>query len=191
MVKHEQPAVFLDRDGVLNEDLGYVYRPEDLKLRPGVVHGLSVLKKAGFKLIVITNQSGIARGYFTESDVINFHETLNEAIKSEGGPSLDAFYICPHHLEGTDPRFTQSCSCRKPEPGMVLAAQIAHDLYLANSYLIGDKSDDMECAVRAGVQGIQVVGRYPATHPKALAVVSSFQSAVQVILADVASRESA
>ncbi len=175
-------AVFLDRDGVLNEDLGYVSRTEDLKIRSGVSAGLRDLGQAGFKLIVITNQSGIARGYFTAMDVANFHQALADEIFSQSKVRLDGFYICPHHPDGVIHEFTKDCDCRKPHPGMVLKAAEDHHINLAGSFFIGDKFDDIECAERSGVKGIQVIGRYPKTHPKALAIVENFQDAVSVIL---------
>ncbi len=175
-------AIFLDRDGVLNEDLGYVYKPEDLRICRGVIAGLTALKHAGYILIVITNQSGVARGYFNSEDVDRFNQALSAAIIAGGGPKLDGFYVCPHHPSGSIPSLSITCQCRKPEPGMIVMAQSDWDIDLGSSFMFGDKADDIECAVRAGVRAVQVLGKYPDRHTQALDVVPDFLSAVNVIL---------
>jgi D-glycero-D-manno-heptose 1,7-bisphosphate phosphatase len=154
------PAVFLDRDGVLNEDLGYVAKPEDLRLLPGVAQGLKELKQLGYKLIVITNQSGVARGYFTESDVENFHKHMNRELLKAGSVAIDGFYVCPHHSQGTIPQYTMACQCRKPGPVLVEQAVKDFEIDVGTSFFIGDKKSDIECGKQAGVKTILVLGKY-------------------------------
>jgi D-glycero-D-manno-heptose 1,7-bisphosphate phosphatase len=156
-----KPAVFLDRDGVLNKDFGYVYRPEDLVILPGVAESLNKLKAKGFLLIVITNQSGVARGTFDLGAVSHFNSLLEKEIKSLGGPTIDGFYVCPHHPDGTVEVYKKNCDCRKPEPGLILQAAKDHCIDLNKSWMIGDKDSDALCAKNAGVCGILVEsGKY-------------------------------
>ena len=175
-------AVFLDRDGVLNIDTGYTYRVADLRLLPGVSQALAKLKQAGFQLIVVSNQSGVARGKFTIAEVEAFHHAMNSALQAEGGPVIDEFMYCPHHPEGSVAEFAVVCTCRKPEPGMIVVAAERHGLTLRDCYLVGDKPDDIEAATRAGVRGIQVRSRYGPPHPGAMALVDSLEEAVPLIL---------
>jgi D-glycero-D-manno-heptose 1,7-bisphosphate phosphatase len=184
------PAVFLDRDGVLNEDLGYAVKLEDLRLLPGVGPAVVQLRKKGYLLIVVSNQSGVARGKFHEEDVRRFNAELNRRLISEavhyfdgsdGFHGINGFYYCPHHPEGVVPGYASNCDCRKPAPGMILQAAAEHGVDLAASYMVGDKPDDMECAQRAGVVGIQVKSRYGAQHPHAVAYVDSLLAAVPYI----------
>ena len=149
-----KPAVFLDRDGVLNRDVGYVYRPEDLVILPGVVESLNKLKAKGFLLIVVTNQSGVARGKFDLDAVSHFNSLLEKEITRLGGPAIDGFYVCPHHPDGTVEAYKKNCSCRKPEPGLILEAAKKHSIDLKKSWMIGDKDSDVLCAKNAGVRGI-------------------------------------
>jgi D-glycero-D-manno-heptose 1,7-bisphosphate phosphatase len=149
-----KPAVFLDRDGVLNKDVGYVYRPEDLLVLPGVAESLTKIKAQGFLLIVITNQSGVARGKFDLDAVSHFNSLLTNEICRLGGPALDGFYICPHHPDGIVEAYKRSCDCRKPEPGLILQAAKEHGIDLKKSWMIGDKDSDVICAANAGVRGI-------------------------------------
>ncbi len=146
-------AVFLDRDGVINEDRAYVHRPEDFVLREGVPRALAEFQRQGFALVVITNQSGIARGYFTQRDF----ESLNchmLATLATAGIQIAGVYCCPHGPE-------DGCPCRKPNPDMILRAAREHQLDLARSWLIGDKSSDIEAARRAGIPNtVFLRGRY-------------------------------
>lgn len=151
-----EKAVFLDRDGVLNLDKGYVFRTEDLEILPDVVTTLTELKKRGFLLIVVTNQSGVARGYYDLSSVHTFHKYLAAEIVAAGGPVIDGFYICPHHPDGIISPFNTDCECRKPKPGMLLRAAAEHNIDLNSSWMIGDKDSDAECAEGAGVKSILV-----------------------------------
>ncbi len=143
-------AVFLDRDGVINDGtLYYTFRPVDFKLNLGVTDGLRLLQEAGFKLIVVTNQGGVAKGEYTEADVAATHVYMLKLL-SEAGIRIDGVYYCPHHGD------IAPCSCRKPAPGMVLAAIAEHNIDPAQSVLIGDSKRDIDAAEAAGVAGIKI-----------------------------------
>jgi len=167
-----RPAVFLDRDGVLNEDLGYSFDVAQLRVIAGAALALKQLKDRGYLLIVVSNQSGVARGYFTTTEVDRFNAALNQRLRGEQGTGVDAFYYCPFHPDGKVPDYTKASQLRKPEPGMVLQAAAEHGVDLRRSYLVGDKFSDIECAVRAGVKGIQVAAPDQSKHPLALFWVS-------------------
>jgi len=146
-------AVFLDRDGTINIDSGYIGNPDLISLYPDVAEGISVLKnKYKFQIIVISNQSGIARGLITESDVNKVNKRIN-SILAENNTGVDAFYFCPHH---PDFKSKETCNCRKPSPQMVFTAANEFNLDLSKSYFIGDKISDVECAFNAGVKSILV-----------------------------------
>lgn len=147
-------AVFLDRDGTLIEDPGYIGRPEQVKLLPGVVEGLSELRRLGFALVVVSNQSGVARGYFGEEQV----EAVNAAIAAKLGPEarIDRFLFCPHLPEGIVPEYSFACECRKPKPGMILQAARELGIDLARSYLVGDSERDLAAGRAAGVGTVLV-----------------------------------
>jgi D-glycero-D-manno-heptose 1,7-bisphosphate phosphatase len=146
----KRKAAFIDRDGVINEERNYVHRVEDFVLLPGVVQGLTLLRDAGFLLVVVTNQAGIARGYYDRAAVDRLHEHLRSELRA-GGVELDAIYLCPHHSQGSVPAFAIACDCRKPAPGMLLQAAVDLDIDLPASVLIGDKPSDIEAGRRAGV----------------------------------------
>jgi D-glycero-D-manno-heptose 1,7-bisphosphate phosphatase len=152
-------AVFIDRDGTLNREVEFLSKPEQLQLIEGAVEALQLLKKLGYKLIVITNQSGIARGYFTEKDLQKIHETLREMLKASG-VELDAIYYCPHHPSEGNAPYVQECACRKPLPGMILAAAEQFQIDPAKSYMIGDKLSDIETGKNAGCRTILVQTGY-------------------------------
>jgi D-glycero-D-manno-heptose 1,7-bisphosphate phosphatase len=148
-------AVFLDRDGTLVYPRHYPSQPEDLVLYDGIGPQLRALGEAGFKLVVITNQSGIARGYFTESDLERMHDYLCAELATLG-VHVDGIYYCPHHTEGTVPGLSVDCNCRKPAPGMLLNAAADLDLDLTRSWMVGDILDDVEAGRRAGSRTILV-----------------------------------
>ena len=146
------PAVFLDRDGTLNEDPGYISDPESVSLFPDTGEALSLIKKYGFLLIVISNQSGIARKIMTSKDVDAVNEKINRLL-SEHKVKIDAFYYCPAH-----PDFSkeEECECRKPNPKLVIDAAKEFNIDLSKSYFIGDTAADVQCAKNAGVKSILV-----------------------------------
>lgn len=149
------PAVFIDRDGTLVEARHYPSRPDDLVLYEGICDELRILQSSGFKLVLITNQSGIARGYFSENDLARMHEALCNRMRA-AGVSIDAIYYCPHHIDGVIPNLAVACECRKPEPGMLLRAAGEHDLDLTRSWFAGDILDDVEAGNRAGCRTVLV-----------------------------------
>ena len=147
-----RPAAFLDRDGVLNVDHGYTYRPEDLKLMPTTAAAVRLLNEAGHLVIVVSNQSGLARGYFDEASVRQFNAQLKEALRTLGA-RIDAFYYCPHHPDGKVSAFAISCQCRKPQPGLLEQAARDWPIDRVRSFLIGDKDDDIAAARAFGIRG--------------------------------------
>jgi D-glycero-D-manno-heptose 1,7-bisphosphate phosphatase len=176
-----KPALFLDRDGVLNRDFGYVFRPEDLEIPAGAGQALFRAQQAGFWLIVITNQSGIARGYFTLNDVHHFHRTMQNEYQARYGVTFDGFYICPHHPQGQVAPYAKACQCRKPATGLL--EQARHDLPIDwdKSILIGDKASDIECGRRAGLPAIQInQGHYP-LHANPWKVVKNLADAIEAL----------
>jgi D-glycero-D-manno-heptose 1,7-bisphosphate phosphatase len=149
-------AVFLDRDGTLVYPRHYPSHPSHLQLYEGLDLELRRLQTAGgFQLIVITNQSGLARGYFTEADLARLHQHLRGHLEAFA-VTLDGIYYCPHHVEGTVPHLAVPCACRKPAPGMVLQAAREHNLDLSRSWFVGDILDDVEAGSRAGTRTVLV-----------------------------------
>jgi len=144
-------AVFLDRDGTIAKDVPYCSRPEDFNLLPGAADGIGLLNKHGFKVVVITNQSGIARGYFTEEMLSRIHDKMCRDL-AKSGAHVDAIYYCPHHPD-------DNCECRKPKPRMLLQAASDLNIDLGKSYVIGDKYMDIEMGENAGCQTILIAER--------------------------------
>ena len=142
-------AVFLDRDGTLIEDVGYLRRLEDLRWLPGAKEAVRIFARAGFRIVVVTNQSGIARGLVEEGFVKELHRLLARELEAQGA-RVDGWYYCPHHPE-------HACSCRKPEPGLLRRAALELGLDLRASYMIGDKASDMEAGLRAGATPLLVL----------------------------------
>ncbi|MBQ7586271.1 MAG: HAD family hydrolase [Desulfovibrionaceae bacterium] len=143
-------AIFLDRDGTINENTGYVHRIEDFKWLPGAIEALKILHQANYLLIVVSNQSGIARHYYTEEDLHSLEEAINQILQKEACP-IRAFYHCPHL-----PLLTGPCKCRKPEPGMILQAMVEHHLNHNLSWMIGDHLSDVEAGFKAQVKTIKL-----------------------------------
>jgi D-glycero-D-manno-heptose 1,7-bisphosphate phosphatase len=152
-------AVFLDRDGTINVEKEYLYKVEDFEFIPGAPEAIKSLKDAGFLVIVVSNQSGIGRGYFDEQAVEALHRHIQEELAGHG-TSIDAFYFCPHHPEKGVGDYKIVCDCRKGEPGMLLQAANDHDIDLHRSFMIGDKLADVEAGERAGCQSILVMTGY-------------------------------
>jgi len=151
-------AVFFDRDGVLDVDEGYLFRPEELKWIPGARESVVYLTKLGYKVFVVTNQSGIARGFYTVEQMNKLHDFMQAELQKLGG-SITKFYYCPHHpTKGTVPQYSIECNCRKPKPGMILKAFAEYDLDKDNSFLVGDMPKDLAAAKAAGLRGYQFAG---------------------------------
>jgi D-glycero-D-manno-heptose 1,7-bisphosphate phosphatase len=144
-------CIFLDRDGVINEDNGYVYRWEDFKFLPGVIESLKQISFFRIPIVIVTNQSGIARGYYTEKDLINLNTKIFDFFKKQNVEILDIFY-CPHHSSGCVEQYSIHCKCRKPKPGMMISASKKHDINLHSSIMIGDKESDIESGINAGTK---------------------------------------
>ncbi len=142
-------AVFLDKDGTLVENVPYNVDPDQIRLAPGAEEALRAFHAVGFLLIVVSNQSGVARGYFEEEALGPVRSRLQTLLARAGAP-LAAFYYCPHHPDGRVARYAVSCDCRKPQPGMLLRAAKEHAIDLGRSWLIGDILDDVEAGRRAG-----------------------------------------
>jgi len=140
-------AVFIDRDGVINNDEGhyYIYKKKDFKINPGIIEGLQLLQAAGFKLFVITNQGGVAKGEYTEDDVEIVHGHFLQTMFDNDIRITDIYY-CPHHSD------IEACDCRKPQPGMILQAMEEHQIDEKQSYLIGDSDRDIEAGKAAGLK---------------------------------------
>ncbi len=143
-------AVFLDRDGVINIDTGYVATADEFEFVPGVLEACAQLVAKGYALVVVTNQSGIARGFYDEQAFSRLTDWMRERFAAAGAP-LTAVYYCPHHPDKGVDRYRRVCDCRKPEPGMLLRAMAEHGLDPQRSIMVGDKASDMVAASRAGI----------------------------------------
>lgn len=153
-----RPALFLDRDGVLNEDRGYVHRWEDFRWIPGARETVAAFNRAGWLVIVVTNQSGVGRGYYTEDDVHALHERMRADL-ADAGARIDAFYHAPQHPDAEHAAYRHpDPPLRKPNPGMILQALADWPIDRATSLLIGDKPSDLEAALRAGIRGVLFEG---------------------------------
>ncbi len=153
-----RPAVFFDRDGVLNHDDGYTYRINDFRWTSGAISAIKKCNDRGWFVIVVTNQSGVARGLYDEVAIKDLHEWMQEELKTKGA-HIDAFYYCPHHPEGVITEFSISCGCRKPEPGMLVKAFSEWPIDISRSALIGDKQSDIDAAGRVGIEGFLYQGQ--------------------------------
>lgn len=148
-----RPAVFLDRDGTINEEVGYIHNPLDLNLIPGAADAIRELNTRGILAILVTNQSGPARGYYPESHLDTLHTRLTQLLEDEGA-YLDDLYYCPHLPDGTVPEYTKACDCRKPETRLVTLATEKHGIDLSRSYVVGDKATDVELGKNAGCRTV-------------------------------------
>lgn len=142
---------FLDRDGVINVDHGYIYKPEQFEFIPGVFDACRTITQHGYHIVVVTNQSGIARGYYTERDFAALTSWMTATFADQGVSLLDVYY-CPHHATQGVGKYLLDCNCRKPRPGMLLKAAAQHDISLPASIIVGDKTSDMEAGKRAGLR---------------------------------------
>ncbi len=159
MAKGNRIAVFMDRDGTITEEMGYLKDAKKLRLISYSGEAIRLLNKKRILTIVISNQSGVARGYFTEEAVKKIHSKLKRLLKKEGA-HLDEIYYCPHHPKFGSPQYKKNCNCRKPKPGMLLKAARRFNLDLKRCYVIGDKVDDIRLAQNVWVKGILVLTGY-------------------------------
>jgi D-glycero-D-manno-heptose 1,7-bisphosphate phosphatase len=148
-------AVFFDRDGTINEEVGYLTDLDKLRLIPGSGAAIKRLNEAGFKVVVVTNQAGVARGYFTESFVLETHKRFMQMLR-DAGARLDGIYYCPHHPTAGNSSYTMVCDCRKPGTGLIDRAARDLDIDADRSYVVGDKWSDVELGQRAGAHTILV-----------------------------------
>jgi len=175
-------AVFLDRDGTINVERDYLHRVEDFAFIPGVPDAIRRLNEAGFLVLVVTNQSGVARGFFTMAEVDALHRYM--AIRlAEAGAHIDGYYVCPHHPTVGHGALQKECSCRKGEPGLLLQGAAEHGIDLARSFMVGDKAADLEAGQRAGCTPLLVLTGYgseTAANPEFLNV-PRFPSLVEAV----------
>jgi len=180
-------AVFLDRDGTINEEKDYLHRIEDFVFIPGAPEAIRRLRGAGFLVIVITNQSGVGRGFYDMAEVEHLHRHIQGEL-GKAGTAIDGFYVCPHHPEDGKGGYRRNCECRKGQPGMVLAAAAEFDLDLASSFMVGDKEVDIEAGERAGCIPLLVLTGFGRTEarkvgPERAARFASLAEAADFILA--------
>jgi D-glycero-D-manno-heptose 1,7-bisphosphate phosphatase len=149
-------AVFLDRDGVLIEDVNLLTDPERIRVLPGVADALVALKDAGFLLLVVSNQTVVARGLANEDQVAALQRAVEQRLRAAGAPGLDGFYFCPHHPRATLAAYRRDCQCRKPRPGLLLQAAGEHRIDLAASYMVGDRPTDLLAGAQAGCRTVWV-----------------------------------
>ncbi len=155
----KRPAVFLDRDGTINEQMGYINHIDRFVLLPGVAAAIGRLNRAGLAVVVVTNQSGLARGYFPPQLLDEVHDRMIRELAVQGA-SLDGIYVCPHHPEAKEPQYRRRCDCRKPRTGLIRQAARELNLDLERSFMVGDRWSDLKCAVRAGVCPVLVLTGY-------------------------------
>ena len=155
MRKLKAPAVFIDRDGTINKEVGYLDSLDKLVIYPNAFAAIKIINQSGMKAIVVTNQSGVARGYFTEDFVCQVHLRIQELLNVQDA-HIDAFFYCPHHPVEGQGGYRQNCFCRKPEAGLLLEAEKEMDIDLERSYVIGDAMKDIEAGFKAGSKCILV-----------------------------------
>ena len=153
----ENKLCLLDRDGVLNVDKDYLYKAEDVEWLPGSREAIAWLNRQGFRVVVVTNQSGVARGFFTEGTVRILHDWMTEEVKKAGG-EIAAFYYCPHLPGAAVKQYDVDCVCRKPKPGMIMQALRDFDVLPRNAFMVGDSYRDIEAAEAAGIKGFLYTG---------------------------------
>ncbi|HAW44732.1 MAG TPA: D-glycero-beta-D-manno-heptose-1,7-bisphosphate 7-phosphatase [Sutterella sp.] len=177
-------AVFLDRDGVINEDAGYIVEPDAFRFLPGVFESVAKLKAAGFLVVIVTNQSGIARGFYSLEAYLVSQNWLLETFQAHGA-ALDGIYFCPHHPDKGEAPYRTVCDCRKPAPGMLIKAAKDLDIDLSKSAIVGDKPSDAQAGLAAGLPVRVLVGKngtaVPALVPAATHVARNLPEAAQLI----------
>jgi D-glycero-D-manno-heptose 1,7-bisphosphate phosphatase len=152
-------AVFIDRDGTISEEIGYVNHPSRYRVFPYSAEAVRLLNEAGWLAVLVTNQAGVARGYFTEEMIGSVHNILREEME-RGGARLDAIYYCAHHPSVGQPPYRVDCDCRKPKPGLIQRAAQELEIDLAQSWMVGDRYSDIELARNAGVRAAFVLSGY-------------------------------
>ncbi|MGL5175207.1 MAG: D-glycero-beta-D-manno-heptose 1,7-bisphosphate 7-phosphatase [Cetobacterium sp.] len=152
-------VIFLDRDGTINIEKSYLHKWEDFEFEINVIEGLKALKSLGYEFIVVTNQSGIARGYYTEEDLKTLNSEMVKKLNEYGIDILECYY-CPHHPEKGLEEYKKSCDCRKPNPGMLLEGIKKYNIDVKNSFMIGDKKSDLEAGKNAGLKSILILTGY-------------------------------
>ena len=179
-------AVFLDRDGTINEEREYLHRIVDFAFIPGAPEAIGRLKRAGFVVVVVTNQSGIGRGYYDEAALCALHRHLDRELATVGA-AVDAYYFCPHHPDHAAGPYRRECACRKPLPGMLLQAAADLGIDLAASYMIGDKLVDVQAGLAAGCRPLLVRTGYGAAEegklPAGIPCYDDLRAAAEAILA--------
>lgn len=173
-----KPALFLDRDGVIIEEVDYLRHPEQVVLIPGSAEAIAHANRCAIPVVICTNQAGVARGYFPEESVTLVHQHLDQLL-SAFGAHIDRFYYCPHHPTEGVGAYARACECRKPQPGMLFQAAKELGLDLSRSWLVGDKISDLQAGVAAGCQTILVETGYGRSHAAQLRQ----QSSVRALLA--------
>jgi D-glycero-D-manno-heptose 1,7-bisphosphate phosphatase len=153
------PAIFMDRDGTLAYEVGYVNHLSRFRLFPWSVDAVRLVNRGGFRAVVVTNQAGVARGYFPESLIGEVHARLRTALE-EGGARLDGIYVCMHHPSVGDPPYRADCECRKPRPGLLRRAEAELGIDLARSWVVGDRLSDLKLAWAVGARGALVRSGY-------------------------------
>lgn len=155
----KRPAVFIDRDGTISEEVGYINHPSRFRLFPYAARAIKLLNERGWLAVIVTNQAGVARGYFCETMIQTVHDNLQQSLRDEGA-HVDAIYYCAHHPSVGDPPYRQDCDCRKPKPGLVNRAARDLDIALEQSWMVGDRYSDIELARNAGVHAALVLSGY-------------------------------
>ena len=155
----KRPAVFIDRDGTINEQMGYVNHISRFVLLPGTAEGIRLLNRHQYLAIIVSNQSGVARGYFPMELIDRVHAHMKDLLAKEGA-NIDGIFFCPHYPRGIVPEYSVACDCRKPRTGLVQKACEEFDIDMKNSYVIGDRCSDIELAERSHLQGIMVTTGY-------------------------------
>ena len=155
----KQPAVFLDRDGTINEQMGYINHISRFVLLPGVGQAIRKLNDRHIPVVVVTNQSGLARGYFPPSLLDEVHKKMDKQLAVDGA-HIDGLYICPHHPEAKEEQYRKACNCRKPKTGLLEQAAVDLNLDLTKSFMVGDRWSDLKCGVAAGATSILVLTGY-------------------------------
>ncbi len=155
----KRPGLFVDRDGTINEEVDFLTNPDHLHILPGAVEALRSAMQMGFRIVVTTNQSGVARGLLTEQRLLDIHASLKRRLESEG-VILDAIYYCPHHPDYGEPPYRVDCDCRKPKPGMIRQAERELDIDLSRSFVVGDRMIDIQAGNALGLPSILVLSGY-------------------------------